>query len=70
MSKKFTVAGKKNHSPSKVQAVVCRLAALHQRTECVNPDARQFADRENPEPQLGGRLQGTHHHPPPHVLWQ
>ena len=26
--------------------------------------------RENPESQLGGRLQGPHHHPPPHVLWQ
>lgn len=45
-------------------------AALHQRAKCVDPDARQLADRENPEPQLGGRLQGSHHHPPPHVLWQ
>ena len=59
------------HFPFKVQDnCFCRPAALHQRAECVDPDAGQLADRENPEPQLGGRLQGSHHHPPPHVLWQ
>ena len=54
----------------KVPTAVNRPAALHQRAERVDPDVGQLADRENAEPELGGGLQGAHHHPPPHVLWQ
>ena len=54
----------------KVPTAVSRPPALHQRAERVDPDVGQLADRENAEPELGGCLQGAHHHTPPHVLWQ
>ena len=54
----------------KVPTAVSRPPALHQRAERFDPDVGQLADRENAEPELGGGLQGAHHHPPPHVLWQ
>ena len=48
--------------------IVFRPVALYKRAERVYPLPGQPADRADPEPQLGGRLQGPHHHTPHDVL--
>ena len=43
---------------------------MHQRAQRVHPPTRQPAHRADPEPDLGGGVQGPHHGAHPHVLRQ
>ena len=43
---------------------------MYKRAQCLYPHPGQPADREDPQPQLGGGLQKLNNDTSPHVLWQ
>ena len=49
---------------------VCRPAPVYKRAQRLHPHPGQPADRENPQPQLGGGLQKLNNDTSPHVLRQ
>lgn len=48
----------------------CRFDPLHQRDEREHSPTGRLAVREDHQHQLGGRVQVTYHHTPPHGLWE
>ena len=55
---------------SNISSSVCRPAPVYKRAQCLYPHPGQPADREDPQPQLGGGLQKLNNDTSPHVLWQ
>ena len=47
-----------------------RSAAMYKWTQCVHPNPRKSADREDTQSQLGSGLQESYYDTSPHVLWK
>ena len=43
---------------------------MYKRAQCFYPDPGKPPDREDPQPQLGGRVQEPDNDTSPHVLWE